>query len=70
MSLLIRIYAIFFSLAFSGCASLVTTPLKVASDLVVKPTKIVTKAALDVVEEPAKRAIKWAKPTRPWKMIP
>jgi hypothetical protein len=49
---------------------LVTTPLKVASDLVVKPTKIVTKAALDVVEEPAKRAIKWAKPTRPWKMIP
>ena len=49
---------------------MVTNPLKVASDLVVKPTKIVTKAALDVVEEPAKRAIKWAKPTRPWKMIP
>ena len=70
MSLPIRIFAILLSLASVGCAPLVTTPLKVASDLVVKPTKIVTKAALDIVEEPAKRAIKWAKPTRPWKMIP
>ena len=70
MLLLIRLFVILLSLASVGCASLVSKPLKVANDLVVKPTKIVTKAARDVVEEPAKRAIKWAKPTRPWKMIP
>ena len=38
-------FVVLLSLASVGCASLVTTPLKVASDLVVKPTKIVTKAA-------------------------
>ena len=70
MLILLRTATVFLPFVFLGCSSIVTTPVKVASHLVVKPTKIVTKAALDIVEEPVKRTIKWAKPTRPLKIIP
>jgi len=66
----LRSLTVFLSLAFLGCTSIVTAPVNLAKHIVVKPTKIVTKAALDVVEEPVKRSIKWAKPSRPWKLIP
>ena len=50
----------------SSCASMVTKPVKLATDLTFKPIKIVTDATIDIVEKPAKKAIQWVKPTIPF----
>ena len=53
-------------LMMSSCASMVTKPVKLATDLTFKPIKIVTDATIDIVEKPAKKAIQWVKPTIPF----
>ena len=50
----------------SSCASMVTKPVKLATDLTFKPTKIVTDATIDIVEKPAKKAVQWVKPKNPF----
>ena len=50
----------------SSCASMVTKPVQLATDLTFKPIKLVTDATIDIVENPAKKAIQWVKPTIPF----
>ena len=50
----------------SSCASMVTKPVKLATDLTFKPIKIVTDATIDIVEKPAKKAVQWVKPKNPF----
>jgi len=50
----------------TSCASMVTKPVKLATDLTFKPIKIVTDATIDIVEKPAKKAVQWVKPTIPF----
>ena len=44
---------------------MVTKPVKLATDLSLKPLKIVTDETIDIVEKPAKKAVQWVKPKNP-----
>jgi len=45
---------------------MITKPVKSATDLTLKPVKIVSDATIDVLEKPAKKAIQWVKPKKPF----
>jgi hypothetical protein len=48
-------------LLVSSCG-VITKPVKLATELSLKPVKVVSDATIDVLEKPAKKAIQWVKP--------
>ena len=45
-----------------SCAKIVTVPVQTAVNLTLKPAKIITDAAVDLVEKPVRTAISVVKP--------
>ena len=52
-------------LLVSSCG-VITKPVKLATELSLKPIKVVSDATIDVLEKPAKKAIQWVKPKKPF----
>ena len=63
MSWLIRYFVLGILFIVSACG-VITKPVKIATDLTMKLVKIVTDATIDVLEKPAKKAIRWVKPKK------
>jgi len=54
------------SLLFASSCGMISKPVKLATDLTLKPVKVVSDATIDVLEKPAKKAIQWVKPKKPF----
>ena len=54
------------TLMFISSCGVITKPVKLASDLTFKTVKVVSDATIDVLEKPAKKAIQWVKPKKPF----
>jgi hypothetical protein len=54
------------TLMFINSCGVITKPVKLASDLTFKPVKVSSDATIDVLEKPAKKAIQWLTPKKPF----
>ena len=54
------------TLMFISSCGVITKPVKLASDLTFKTVKVVSDATIDVLEKPAKKAIQWVTPQKPF----
>ena len=54
------------TLMFISSCGVITKPVKLASDLTFKPVKVSSDATIDVLEKPAKKAIQWVTPKKPF----
>jgi hypothetical protein len=52
------------TLLFVSSCGIITKPVKLATELSLKPVKVVSDATIDVLEKPAKKAIQWVKPKK------
>ena len=56
---------LYFALLLSGCGSMITKPIGLATKAVVTPVKVVSGAAVDIVDKPVGRAVRVVKPITP-----
>lgn len=54
-----------FALFLSGCGSIITKPIGLATKAVVTPVKVVSGAAVDLVGKPVGKAVRVVKPLTP-----
>ena len=57
--------AVFIGIMTSGCGSLITKPIGLATKGVVAPVKAITGAAVDVVGKPLRKTAQLVKPVTP-----
>lgn len=64
-AVLALICALFIGIMTSGCGSLITKPIGIATKVVVTPVKAVAGATVDVVGKPLRKTAQLVKPVTP-----